>query len=287
MSNALRLARGPFGRVALLDMDRPLVRHAHPHCHILLKVEGADTQFAVGNRIVPLTDESAVLINAWEPHSYSHHQNQPATIILALYIEPRWLGEFRPNWKASGAPDFFTRSVDATSPAIRRLTRQLAEAMVHQPGGADEHERLLADLMIAVIERFADWRGVPSSLRAAASAIIDPRIRKAVLWMQADPGAVSDMNSIAVASGLSRAQFFRLFEASLGVSPRVYLNVLRLERAVIAVSDGTASFTSVSQTLGFSVPAHFSRFFHDHAGSPPSTFRNVARLQSVDFETLR
>jgi hypothetical protein len=45
MSTALRIVHGNFGRVALLDMDFSLVRHAHPHCHVLLKVEGADTQF--------------------------------------------------------------------------------------------------------------------------------------------------------------------------------------------------------------------------------------------------
>ena len=49
MSTALRIAHGAFGRVALLDMDWSLVRHAHPHCHVLLKVEGADTQFVVGD----------------------------------------------------------------------------------------------------------------------------------------------------------------------------------------------------------------------------------------------
>lgn len=285
MSNALRIAKGTFGRVALLDMDRPLVRHAHPHCHVLLKVEGADTQFAVGKRSVLLTDESAVLINAWEQHAYSHYEDQPATIILALYIEPHWLGRFRPNWKTSGAPDFFSQPVGAINPAIRALTRELAETMVHQPGGANEHERLIGKLMIAVIERFADWRGAPASLRDASSSMIDPRIRKAIALMQADPGAVTDMARLAVASGLSRAHFFRLFEVSVGVSPRVYLNVLRLERAVVAVGDGTSSLSSVSEALGFSVPAHFSRFFHDHAGSSPSTFRNVAKMQ-VDFETL-
>jgi hypothetical protein len=35
MSTALRIAHGAFGRVALLDMDRSLVRHAHHHCHVL------------------------------------------------------------------------------------------------------------------------------------------------------------------------------------------------------------------------------------------------------------
>ena len=49
MSTALRIVHGSFGRVALLDMDESLVRHAHPHCHVLLKVEGADTQFLVGD----------------------------------------------------------------------------------------------------------------------------------------------------------------------------------------------------------------------------------------------
>jgi AraC family transcriptional regulator len=53
MSTALRIAHGAFGRVALLDMDRSLVRHAHPHCHVLIKGDGADTQFSVGDSMVP------------------------------------------------------------------------------------------------------------------------------------------------------------------------------------------------------------------------------------------
>ncbi|MCE7027543.1 helix-turn-helix transcriptional regulator [Jiella avicenniae] len=283
MSNALRLARGSFGRVALLDMDRPLVRHAHPHCHVLLKVEGADTQFSVAERVVPLTDESAVLINAWEPHAYAHFEGQPATVILALYIEPSWLGEFRPNWKASGAPDFFPDPVGATNPRIRSLSRILAEAMVRDPGNEAEHERLLAGLMIAVIERFAAWRDTPASLRLAAASAVDHRIRKATKTMRADPGAVTDIDRLASDVGLSRAHFFRLFEASLNVSPRIYLNVVRMERAVAAVAEGTASFATVSDGLGFSAPAHFSRFFHDHVGSSPTTFRTVSALTRDRF----
>jgi len=78
MSTALRIAHGAFGRVALLDMDRSLVRHAHPHCHVLIKANGADTQFSVGDALVPLTDTQAVLINTWEPHAYVHDRNRRA-----------------------------------------------------------------------------------------------------------------------------------------------------------------------------------------------------------------
>jgi AraC-like DNA-binding protein len=288
MSNALRVAKGTFGRVALLDMDRPLVRHAHPHCHVLLKVEGADTQFSVRDRIVPLRDDSAVLINAWEPHAYAHHPGQPATIILALYIEPKWLQAFRPNWRGSGAPDFFTDSVGGTTHHIVRLTHELAEAMVQEPGNAAAHELLLAELMIAVIERFTPWQDIVPSLRLRAAASgVDPRIRRAVDLIRSAPGEVTDMDSLARDAGLSRAHFFRLFETTLNVSPRVYLNVVRLEQAVHSVVDGKEPFLRIADRLGFSTPAHFSRFFHDHAGSSPTAFRAVSGLTSRDFETPR
>ena len=83
MSTALRIMHGLFGRVALLDMDRRLVRHAHPHCHVLLKVDGDDTQFLVGDRLVPLTDVTAVLVNAWQTHAYVHDPARRDALLLA------------------------------------------------------------------------------------------------------------------------------------------------------------------------------------------------------------
>src|SRR3954470_22219901 len=149
MSNALRVAHGVFGRVALLDMDRQLVRHAHPHCHVLLKIEGADTQFSVRDDLAPLNDRTAVLINAWEPHAYAHDPSRPRTVILALYIEPGWLRLFRPNWAASGAPGFFERPTGDLSPRIHTLKHDLAVSLVSAPEAREEHEGLLAELMIA------------------------------------------------------------------------------------------------------------------------------------------
>jgi AraC-like DNA-binding protein len=277
MSNALRVAHGVFGRVALLDMDRQLVRHAHPHCHVLLKVEGADTQFAARDAMAPLTDRNAVLINAWEPHAYWHDPGRPRTIILALYIEPSWLKTFRPNWAASGAPGFFDRATGELSPRICRLRDTLATAMVNLPEAAAEHEALLADLMIAVIERFTPWQTISTSLRTLAQHnVVDPRIRRSIELMRNAPGMIRDMAALARESGLSRAQFFRRFESSIRVPPRVFLNVLRMELAVAAVVEGTESFGAISGRLGFSAPAHFTRFFRDHAGSCPSEFRSVA-----------
>lgn len=281
MSNALRIAHGGFGRVALLDMDAPLVRHAHPHCHLLIKAEGADTQFMVRDRRVPLTRESAVLVNAWEPHFYAHDFTRPRTIILALYIEPLWLGGFRRNWMASGAPGFFEQACVALTPRIRRLADQMAEALARGQDTASDQEALLSALMIAVIERFTPWQDGGLSLRdLARSRTVDRRIQRAVSAMRENPAALEDIGALARESGLSRAHFFRLFQQATQVPPRVFCNVIRLERAVSALVNERTPVCRIGESLGFAAPPHFTRFFRDHAGASPSEFRAVAQTRT-------
>lgn len=279
MSTALRIAYGAFGRVALLDMDRSLVRHAHPHCHVLIKAEGADTAFAVGDRLIPLTDHQAVLVNAWEPHAYVHDPSRERTVILALYIEPHWLKTIRPNWVASSGPGFFDRPAGEVSPRIRQLAMDLATVMVSDPAGRTAQEELLCNLMISVIERFTPWRSVAGSLVGAAGRLsFDWRVRRAIDLIRARPTDAICVDTLAREAGLSRAHFYRLFQRSTQVSPHVYLNAVRLEVAVKSIVDSTESLASLSATLGFSAPAHFTRFFREHAGVKPSEFRHVTRM---------
>lgn len=292
MSDALRIRSGPFGRVALLDMDHSLVRHAHPHCHVLLKVDGADTRFLVGDAVAPLSDDTAVLINAWTPHAYVHDPAAPRTLILALYIEPSWLAQFRSNWMASGGAGFFSAPVGTITPQIRAATVELATSMVHAPTSTEQHEKLLAELMLATIERFSEWRSLGAGLRQAAqSQSIDWRIRKAISVIKSEPGKIDNIERLADAAGMSRANFFRVFEASTGVTPRVFLNVLRLEIAAHSAAHSQESFGALSERLGFSSQAHFTRFFRNHAGVAPSQFRNVVKFAEcskfANFETQR
>ncbi|MCR4523441.1 MULTISPECIES: helix-turn-helix domain-containing protein [Bosea] len=279
MSDALRIAHGAFGRVALLDMDRSLVRHAHPHCHVLLKVDGDDTQFLVGDHVAPLTGDLAVLVNAWEPHAYIHDPRRKNALILALYIEPDWLRSFRPNWAASGAPGFFEHSAGEVTAHIRQTALDLAAEMVHEPGASRRQEHLLSELMIAVIERFTPWRSIGASLREIArSNAVDWRVGRAISLMRSNPAASHSIDKLAREAGLSRAHFFRVFEDSVGVTPHVFLNVLKVELAVGAIVEGDETFSTIGDRLGFSAPAHFTRFFRDHCSVAPSEFRQVARL---------
>ena len=133
MSKALRVLQGDFGRIALLDMDRPLVTHAHHHCHILLKSSGADASFNVGGKLSPLTNESAVLINAWEPHNYNHDPVTPPTEILALYLEPSWLASTDRIFAASNHRNFFPRPCVHLDIELQNKVAQIRQEMAGGP----------------------------------------------------------------------------------------------------------------------------------------------------------
>jgi AraC-like DNA-binding protein len=281
MSSALRIAHGAFGRVALLDMDRSLVRHAHPHCHVLIKAEGADTQFLVGDRLVELTETQAVLVNAWEPHAYVHDPRRTRTTILALYIEPEWLERFQTGWSSGGVRGFFEQPAGELSARIRQIGMDLAAVMVSDPSADSVQEQLLSDLMIAVIERFTRWRELSVRLRAAQHHSQDWRIRRAIELVRQQPLMAQDTSTLAREVGLSRTHFYRLFARSTRMTPHVYVNLLRMEMAVNSLVSSADPLCEVGGRLGFSAAGHFTRFFRDHAGVKPSEFRRVARLNAA------
>lgn len=280
MSSAVKIFQGRFGRVALLDMSAPLVGHAHHHCHILIKAGGADSAFSVRGERAPLTDDLAVLVNAWEHHAYEHAAPPgERTLILALYIEPGWLAEIQRSLALSGHPRFFPQSCVRLSAATRKIT----EEFVLELWWADEvspHrlEDLLFNLIIAVVESYSGWRDLASLLKAKPPVAMDPRVRHAIVLMKQDIAHDCDVDDLAAQTGLSRAHFFTLFQRDTQVTPLVYANVLRFEAAVARLTAGREPVGDVAHDLGFSNPSHFSRFFRAHLGITPSDYRRVVNL---------
>jgi AraC family transcriptional regulator len=277
MSTAVRVFQGKFGRVALLDMDRPLVTHAHSQCHVLIKVSGADTFFSVRDKRYPLTDQTAVLVNSWAPHSYAHHDpDAPRTIILALYIEPLWLGGIENALISSGHPGFFPHACVEISKPIRNLSNSMAMQMLYGEQLSEQYlESQLSNLMIAVIDAFSEWRNFNTLHQGGLQQAHDFRIRRAISYMRANIGAELDVDKLATEACLSRAHFFKLFQQYTSLTPNLYANVLRMEAAFHGLTHTQQPLVNLSASLGFSAQSHFTRFFQQHAGVVPSHYRKV------------
>ncbi|MEO9162171.1 MAG: AraC family transcriptional regulator [Casimicrobiaceae bacterium] len=278
MSTAVRVLQGRFGRVALLDMDRPLVIHAHRQCHVLLKASGSNTFFCIRDALYPLTERTAVLVNAWEPHCYAHHDPlAPRTVILALYIEPEWLAQSEKPLFASRHPAFFPKACARITDDMRALADKLTMAMLFDDDvDPVETEELLFRLMMAVITRFTDWHHLKSMRAMGPPRSVDRRIRRAMHYLREHAGRVSSMDLLVREACLSRAQFFKLFHQETDLTPSVYANVIRMETALQSLARSDEAVTDLSARLGFSASGHFTRFFQQHIGVAPSGYRRVA-----------
>lgn len=270
--------------MALLDMDRSLVPHAHLQCHVLLKIDGDDAHFGVRGKLQPFTDRDAVLVNAWEPHFYSHTPEAPHTIILALYIEPAWLATIQSSLQVSGYPGFFRSPSVRINARIRALGDELATYMLSPEAMTqDRVESMTFELMLAVIEPFSEWHRFGSLISRRRQQVHDPRIKRAIHYMRENLSNRVEVDRLARRVGLSRAHFFTQFRRCTHVTPTVFLNTLRMESAIERLGCNRSTvLNELSLDLGFSAQGHFTRFFRHHLGITPSEYRQIVDVFGVD-----
>ena len=85
-----------------------------------------------------------------------------------------------------------------------------------------------------------------------------------------DPGM--DMETLYGMSFISASSLQRPFEARFGISPKQYLNKLRMNRALELLMENKLSVKEIALVCGFSDEKYFSRAFKKKYGYPPSHF---------------
>lgn len=281
MTSALKLKQGRFGRVALLDSDHDLVSHTHPQCHVLVKAYGADTMFEVRGERHVLTRESMVLVNAWEPHAKVHRPGSGTSTVLALYIEPEWLAGHDQGLRVAGLQGFFPCACVPMPARVRGRADRLIACMferVQADTGQSEWEQTLSELMMAIVHHCSAWRDRVALTRSSLRRLSDARIRQAIRYMHEHLDSRLSFDALARECRLSRPHFFYLFKTCTSVSPAMYLNTLRMESAFGRLPGGRETINDLAGLLGFSEPQHFTRFFRNNLGIPPSEYRRRVEL---------
>jgi AraC-like DNA-binding protein len=82
-----------------------------------------------------------------------------------------------------------------------------------------------------------------------------------------DAGA--SVRSAAAQAGLSERQLARRFADRVGITPKIFGRVMRLQRASAALAAG-ASALAASADAGYADQAHFTREARELAGATPS-----------------
>lgn len=260
----------------MVDIDRPVAAHAHPQCHALFKIAGADSSFEVEGARYPLVDGSGVLVNAWTSHSYPYVCDGRQSRILALYVEPRWLEGLDHGFASAGHREFFASCGIWLPHKLGSLVQMIAEELAATRQDPVRTTRLLEILMIEIVWRFSRYRHLPHQVAAALLSTSDRRIRRAIAILEERAAVHLPMDWLAREVGLSRPHLFELFRRNVSITPIAFKNVIRMERAYQMLLDRPRPIGEIASGLGFTAHAHFTRFFRDHHGVTPEAYRQVA-----------
>jgi len=278
MSTAISVCHGAFGRAALYKLDKSLITHAHREGHLIFHIDGAYSDVAIGDARFEVNEYHAASVSPLEPHSFNTKSTE-ASVVLVLYIKPIW---FLENSQSAEFTLRFGNSIVIRTKAINALVRRLTSLLLLEQN-TDSVDSLLFNLARLCYEQ--SWQSVvaPGMLQNKCSRFSDFRIRRSLRMMQGHMSAEIEMEEVARAVGLSRPHFFKLFKKQLGITPNVYLNTLRSERAIDDLINTDKTVTDIAYDLGYSSQASFTRFFSSNVGIAPSEYRRVADNPSAYF----
>jgi transcriptional regulator GlxA family with amidase domain len=104
--------------------------------------------------------------------------------------------------------------------------------------------------------------------------LIDPRVRRATIYMERNISANLSTDQIAKEVCISNRQLKRLFLTSLRDSPMGYFRKLRLRRAHWLLHHTNLSITNIALECGFTDSSHLAKRYKDFFGYQPSQSRD-------------
>ena len=129
------------------------------------------------------------------------------------------------------------------------------------------HERLIAAPSVAarfgLIEEFL-------LSRARMSVDRHPGVAAAMAAVEAKPSV--RMAEVRQLAGLSTKRLIRLFRAEVGLSPKEYARVRRLQAALRRLRAGNAGGADIAADIGYFDQSHFVREFRSFTGMTPTQY---------------
>ena len=109
------------------------------------------------------------------------------------------------------------------------------------------------------------------------------RINNTIEWIRKTKGNI-EIEELASKACLSRKQFERIFSEYIGISPKQYLRVIRLQASVYLKSKNEEmSLTELAYENGYFDQSHFINDFKSMTGLTPKQFFDDCELPISDF----
>lgn len=123
-----------------------------------------------------------------------------------------------------------------------------------------------------------------ASFRAGSTAPAKRCIAKVLAHLQTDYAQSVRLAHLAALTEIHPSHLSREFKKQVGCSPRTYVLRLRIERAVVLLTEAHLSIKEIGLSVGFERPEAFSKAFKRVMGCAPRPYREHGDHQDVDNE---
>lgn len=105
-------------------------------------------------------------------------------------------------------------------------------------------------------------------------------VRRALSYIDARYSYAITVEDVAGYAAVSRSTLYRQFMKTIGISPKQYLDELRMRRACRLLEDTDLTVSAISVSVGIPNSLYFSRAFHKATGLTPTAYRAGKRNPS-------
>ncbi|RDI44977.1 AraC family transcriptional regulator [Nocardia mexicana] len=226
-----------------------------PHFH-----DFGQLRYAASGALVTATEVGSWVAPAnrmtWVPPFSVHSSRSHGQTDIRVLGVPAALAEQLPR-----EPSVFVASA---------LVREAYLAMTGDREPADSpRARLLLEVVVTELARAAK-----EPLRLPEPR--DTRLEAVTDLLHADPGSPATLAELGHRTGSSERTLSRLFSSELSMTFQHWRTLLRIQRALIELSEGT-SVTDTAIRLGWANPSSFIDAFTNLVGQTPGRYRATAR----------
>jgi AraC-like DNA-binding protein len=266
MKEKISTVMGGFGRLSAGVYARPVGCHTYREPGVLFHMGGGDLGVTVDEITEPFRAGDMLMLDRWTAHSRVALSNEPSTLVTLL-ADPLLFGAI----SGSLGRCRFRRPRAKMDAELNMRLGELLILMFDRPDTRPQTIQFNIEQLIELVrERYVETGRSP---RHAGDRVPDSRVLHAFECLRECAARKVSVESMVAESGMSRSHFFRQFKRGIGVSPQQVIDEARVDYALRALSRPGLMLSQLSAQLGFSAPAHFTRFFVQHLGCTPSQFR--------------
>lgn len=110
---------------------------------------------------------------------------------------------------------------------------------------------------------------------------MDQRVQRVILIINENLTREPSLGELAQAINLSPSRMSHVFKTELGISPKQYLKLVRIQRAKELLLNSFLSVKEIARRVGARDESHFVRDFKKECGLTPTQYRASRSLQTA------